>query len=475
MNSEEEKPATPAVRRAGKWRWISGVVAALVLISAAAWLPGALHKSQADSPSADEAPGDSGLVLKSVEPPIVQMPAEMVERLGVKTAQVETYSAPRELKLDGTLFVDPSGMARVHSRFAGEIVEMGPSDPSNPKSRPLRFGDRVEKDQLIAVVWCKDLGEKKSEFVDSILHLRLDDETLARLRDLAQKGATADQTVRQAEYTRQSDWIARSRAENTLISWRLTDAELRDLEKQADQIAAGLNADTPQIRRDWSRVEVRSPISGIVVEMNTGVGDIIDTTLDVVKVANLKRLRVLCQVYEEDLPALEQLPPDQRKWTIQIGADANSKPLQGEFNFDQIGRIIDPSQHTGQVLGWIDNPNDMLRIGQFVTATVLIPSPKNLVSVPTAAVVENGNGATVFVRHGTGDDWQFEERHVALGAHTQGTEKTGIVRTPSSVEQRHGIKPLEPHEAVMTDGVLQLSAALEDLRSEAAAKTASQN
>ncbi len=366
-------------------------------------------------------------------------------------------------------------MARIHSRFAGEIVEMGASDPSNPKSRPSRFGDQVEKDQLIAVVWCKDLGEKKSEFVDSILHLRLDDETLARLRDLAQKGATADQTVRQAEYTRQSDWIARSRAENTLISWRLTDAELRDLEKQADQIAAGLNANTPQIRRDWSRVEVRSPISGAIVEMNTGKGDIIDTTLDIVKVAILKRLRVLCHVYEEDLPALEHLPPDERRWTIQIGADTNSKLLAGQFSFDQIGRIIDPNQHTGQVLGWIDNPNDLLRIGQFVTATVLLPAPANLVSVPTAAVIEDGNGATVFVRHGSGDDWQFEERHVALGAQTQGTQTTGIVRTPTADQRRRGIEPLEPHEAVMTDGVLQLSSAIEDLRSEAAAKTASQN
>ena len=440
MNTVEEKPQPAASHRPGKWSWIAGAIAVVVLILAAIWLPGVLHKSQAEPPASD-AGDSSGLVLKSVRPPIVQMPAEMVERLGVKTAEVGPYSAPRELKLDGTLFVDPSSMARVHSRFAGEIVEMGPSDPSNPKSRPLHFGDRIEKDQLVAVVWCKDLGEKKSEFVDSILHLRLDDETLARLRDLCEKGATADQTVRQAEYTRQSDWIARSRAENTLISWRLTDAELRDLEKQADQIAAGLNANTPQIRRDWSRVEVRSPISGVVVEMNTGVGDIIDTTLDVVKVANLKRLRVLCQVYEEDLPALEQLPPDQRKWTIRIGADANSKPLQGAFGFDQIGRIIDPSQHTGQVLGWIDNPNDLLRIGQFVTATVLLSSPKNLVSVPTAAVVENGNGATVFVRHGTGDDWQFDERHVALWAHAQGTEQTGIMRNPTADQQRHGIKP----------------------------------
>ena len=40
------------------------------------------------------------------------------------------------------------------------------------------------------------------------------------------------------------------------------------------------------------------------MEINTGVGDIIDTSLDVMKIANLNRLRVQCQVYEEDLPSV---------------------------------------------------------------------------------------------------------------------------------------------------------------------------
>ena len=50
-----------------------------------------------------------------------------------------------------------------------------------------------------------------------------------------------------------------------------------------------------------------------------------------------------------------------------------------------------------------------------------------------------------------------------------------MVCKPSREQERHGIKPLEPHEAVLIDGVLQLSEALDDLRSEAAAKSAPQN
>ena len=238
MSAPEENVATG---RRWKWRWLIGALV-VALIVVALRLPSLFHKQDANEATGESAEG-SGLAFSATEPPTVKMPADMVQRLGIKTAEVESYSAPRMLKLDGTLLVDPSNMARVHSRFPGEIVEMGPSEIGNPKSRPIRFGDHVQKGQLVAAVWCKDLGEKKSEFVDSILHLRLDDETLTRLRDLAAKGATPDQTVRQAEYRTMPSpiWIARSRAERTLASSAGSDGEIIKLwKKKPTQFAVRL-------------------------------------------------------------------------------------------------------------------------------------------------------------------------------------------------------------------------------------------
>src|SRR5206468_9128358 len=47
----------------------------------------------------------------------------------------------------------------------------------------LRFGDFVHKGQLLAVVWSKDLGEKKSELVEGIARLRIDEEKLENLQN----------------------------------------------------------------------------------------------------------------------------------------------------------------------------------------------------------------------------------------------------------------------------------------------------
>lgn len=419
------------------------------------------HSGSAESSTTADEPAKLKLLAGDV--PTVEIPPDVIKKLGLKTAEVQQYTAPQELKLDGTLFVDPSHLARVHARFPGEVVELGRADPGNPQSPPIRFGDRVRKDQLLAVVWCKDLGEKKSELIDALLRWRLDVDVLRRLDELAQKGATPEQKVRDAEHTRDADWIAVTRARRTLSSWRLTEPEIQRIEQEADAIGAGKTGTSSRAERDWSRVEVVAPMDGVVVEVNSNVGDIIDTSLDVMKIADLSRLRVLCQVYEEDLAHLEELKPEERLWTVHLGADPDAKPLNGTGGFDQIGRIIDPNQHTAQVMGWVDNPDERLLIGQFVTAMVKLPPAGNLVAVPSTAVIENGAGSKVFVRHGSGPDWRLEPRVIALVG--QGHDVARIVCHPNEQQLRDGAKPLEPYEEVLANGVLELADAMEDLES----------
>ena len=54
-------------------------------------------------------------------------------------------------------------------------------------------------------------------------------------------------------------------------------------------------------------MEVRCPFDGMVLEKNIVAGDIVDTNLDLFKIADLSVLGVMANVYEEDLPALDGL------------------------------------------------------------------------------------------------------------------------------------------------------------------------
>jgi cobalt-zinc-cadmium efflux system membrane fusion protein len=389
--------------------------------------------------------------------------------LGLKAVEVLADATPRQLKLDGTLFVDPSHLSRVHARFAGEVIELGLEDPTStygPPSR-LRFGDRVRKGHLLAVVWSKDLGEKKSELVDAILHRRLDAETLKRLRDLSEQGATPEQKLRDARHNVEADEIAETRAERTLRSWRLSDKEIDAIKAEADDLHEHRKAIDPRSESNWSRVEVLAPIDGVLVEVNVGPGDIVDSTLDMFKLADLSRLRVQCQIYEEDLPLLQDLSDAERVWTVKVGNDRQTRSSEGESGrFDQIGRIIDPNTHTAQVMGWVDNLNGRFLIGQFVTATVSLPPPRNQVAVPVGAVIENGGGASVFVEQtgrSDGGVLRVQRRKVALTR--EGDATVGVVSEPSKEQRRQGVQSLAPHDLVIASGALQLDAELEDQQS----------
>ena len=97
--------------------------------------------------------------------------------------------------------------------------------------RQLQYGDRVVKGQLLAVVWSKDIGEKKSEYVDAISKMDID-ESLVKEYESVESGVLAERTLIEARANYASDLVAVAKAERTLRSWRLTEDEIAELNKR---------------------------------------------------------------------------------------------------------------------------------------------------------------------------------------------------------------------------------------------------
>jgi cobalt-zinc-cadmium efflux system membrane fusion protein len=141
---------------------------------------------------------------------------------------------------------------------------------------------------------------------------------------------------------------------------------------------------------------------------------------------------------------------------------------------DDIGYLIDPNQHTAVVRGHIPNPQGLLRAGQFVTATVELLPPKNVVEVPISAVVEDGKDSIVFVQTDP-DKPVYTMRRVQV---TNRFERTAYVLSVSAKHDEESAaaqdgqpclstEPLHVGERVLTAGALELKTALENMRSEA--------
>ena len=383
------------------------------------------------------------------------LPCDVAKRLEVQTEPARPSTLPSTLELSGSLILDSDRLAHVHARFPGEVVELGKSGNG---LRPVAFGQHVRKGQVLAVIWSQDLGEKKSELVDGLSQLHLDEETLQRLTDASAEGAVPDRTLREVRRKVEADRIAVSKALRTLQSWRLSQEEIDEVRAEAARLVRENTPDRQGLVQQWARLDVVAPLDGVIIERNVTLGELVDTTNDLFKVADLSRLGVLAHAYEEDLPTLDSLPESQRAWSVTVGSGSDAATRIGSF--DQVGCIIDPNQHTALVMGWVDNPDGKLRVGQFVNTRLEIPPPLGEVVVPASALCEESDRTFVFVQ--SDGKSTYVRRSVAV-IRRHG-DKVYIRSQPTPEEKRRGLVPLAPGEQVVISRVVQLAACLDNLQ-----------
>jgi len=430
---------------------------------ALARLKGRSHGTDKNGAAAKTAPVE----IVADRPDTIRFSEESFRMLEIRTCAVVAAPPPDPLRLHGTLVLDPNRLVRVHSRFVGELVQIGTVEANGKNGshgtrarRPLRYGDYVKKGDILAIVWSKEIGEKKSEMVDAISKLAADKKVLKAMESVA-PGAIPQKTLLEQRRTVEADQIALARAERTLISWRLTEPEMETIRREADEVLEG----RPDKSNDktWAELEIRAPIDGLVVEKNLNEGSMVDTDDNIFQIADLSELLVLANVYEEDLPALRRIDPAHRNWQVTLKSDPNDKPRDGTF--DLIGTIIDPDSHTGVVMGWLENSKQNLAAGQFITATVELPADPNLVSIPSTALIEQGGASFVFAETNA-ERREFTRRKVDVKRRWR--HSVYVCRESAKEESGCGANTLRVGETVIASGVLELAAQLDFAKSRSA-------
>jgi cobalt-zinc-cadmium efflux system membrane fusion protein len=459
-----------AVRTGRVLKWgvpaATGVLAAGLVLG----LPALGMPSVADwfkSPSKSSAVLAQPPASAAAENGTLELPADVVQNMGVTTARVGKAAAPRPLQMAGSLSFDVNHLYRIQSRFGGEVIALGNvPEPGTretggqTRERPLRYGDRVQRGDRLAVVLCKDLGEKKSELVDGLVKLHVDQRALARYEDMAARGILPEATLLQQRATVASDRNAVVKAERTLITWQVDRKDIDAVKAEAQRIQDDQSLRDLARESRWAEVEVRAPAAGVVVEKNVAVGNIVDTTFDLYKIADLNYLGVLVHAYEEDLEDLRRLDLSSGPypWQVRLAADPRRPPLKSS-GLQRIGKVVDPSQHTAPVMGLVDNTAGDLQVGQFVTASVLLPAPDDVVSLPASALDEDGDSSIIFVQPDPSRT-AYQRRRVVV---TQRLGETIYVRSSLSEEQKaRGLSQVRPGDLVVTRGVVELRSALGD-------------
>jgi cobalt-zinc-cadmium efflux system membrane fusion protein len=454
----------------------AAVVAAGVLAAAVFGLHLLPRTSQAapDGPAATPHGPPQTVELVEGSTDTIVVPEAVRKALGIEPAALaEPPTRARPLVMPGSTALDPTRVMRVRTRFNAEVTELGkvretPRSGGPSVFRELRPGDTVRKGDVLAVVWSVDVGGKKSDLVDALVQLKLDEEILDASQKAVDKGALPPLNLLTARRNVDTDRNAVERAERTLRTWNVPEEEIRAARAEAEEVSRRGGKRDKEKERLWARSELLAPRDGTIVERNVGPGEYVaDNTVNLFVIADVSRMQVLANPPEDLLPTLLALPPDQLRWTIHtVGAADAEGPI------DEIGYLLDPNQHTAVVKGYIDNPQRRLRAGQFVSATVDLKPPPDVVEVPLTALVDDGRLSFVFVQPDPAKA-QFTLRRVVV---THRFEKTAFVRSELTPEEKQrtpdevkrGIpaaEPLRPGERYLTTGALELRAALDDLLS----------
>lgn len=453
---------------------VAGVVVTAVAIYGPRGLSALTHKE------AEKEPGKSRLAVELAEdmPHTLIVPERVRNALGIQDSLVaQPPQQARPLVMPGSTALDPARVMRVRTRFNAEVSQITQVVDADRRTvsgetvfREIRAGDRMKKGDVLAVLWSTDVGARKSDLVDALVQLRLDEKRLKAREELFEKGGIPEDTLNQTRRDVVSDRNAKERAERTLRTWNIPEREIQAVYDEAELAAAREGKRDKGKERLWARSELMAPRDGTIVERNISAGEYIaDNTVNLFTIAEVDRLLVMGNPPEDQLPALLALKPEEMRWTLQA---VGYPPIEGQI--EEIGYIIDPNQHTAVVKGYIDNPGDKLRAGQFVTATVNLPPPRGIVEVPLTALAEDGKQSFVFVQPDPSRP-RYTMRRVLV---THRFENTAFVKseltpaeeklTPEQAAQGfQAIEPLKPTDRLITSGVLELRAALEDKESKA--------
>ncbi len=288
-------------------------------------------------------------------------------------AQVESRKMADQLLANGVVAPDVTATVHVTSLSSGRVIDIR-----------AKLGDDVKKGQLLLVIRSQDLVQAISDYkkfqADELLARR----SLERAQLLLSRGAIAAKEVQAAEDAEQK---AQVDVQSTADRIRLLGGSLQDL--------------SPII-------EVKSPISGTIVEQNTADGEgvkSLDNSPNLFTVADLSRVWALCDVYENNLSQVRL--GDVAEVTLNAYPD---RSLRGRVG--NISRMLDPSTRTAKVRIELDNRGGLLRPGMFATARFISQERKDRMVVPSTALLRLHDKDWVFLSQG---DRKYRRTEVQAG------------------------------------------------------------
>jgi cobalt-zinc-cadmium efflux system membrane fusion protein len=301
------------------------------------------------------------------------------ETANIRIEEVSLRSLENVLQVPGNVQFNENKLAHVGSRVPGRVVEVRAS-----------LGDKVKQGDSLAIIDSTELGTAQSEYLKAKANFLAQEKAYERAKKLLEGKAISlgEYQKREAEYmTVRAEFKA---AEDKLHLLGLSEAEVKHIGSEHV-----IN----------SKVAVRAPFSGTVVERHATLGEVIEPAANLFTLADLSTLWVIADLPEKDITLA--------KTGLPVEIKVSSYPdevFKGTVAY--IADQIDPSTRTVKVRTEVDNSLGKLKPEMFATIFITTQIMSDVLAIPQEAVQTDGNKKIVFIDKGNGG---FEKREVSLG------------------------------------------------------------
>jgi len=279
----------------------------------------------------------------------VRVSPERQQTIGVRLGVVERVSGTRNLRTTGRVVPNENAVYPLVAGADGVVREV----------RGATTGSLVKKNEVL-------LSFFAPEFVSAQISYLAGLDTLNRVSSVG----------------------GVERFANTLRNLGVSESQLAELQEK---------------RELTQYIQILSPVDGFVLDRKASVGLSCDRGFEFYRIADLSRVWILADVYENQAPF------------IRAGSKARfnsqDRNRQLEATVSRAEPTFDEATRTLKVRLEADNPGLALKPGMFVDVRFDIELPPSL-TVPAEAIVDSGLRKTVFVDRGNG---YFEPRAVETG------------------------------------------------------------
>ena len=296
---------------------------------------------------------------------VIQISQENIDNLGVKLGKLEAVTQFPVLSAPAIVVIPPAQEYIVSATQAGFIEKLDAA-----------IGDKVIKGQVLARLNSPDLLTLQQAYLKAGNTLQLVAAIYQRDKKLLAEGVISDRR------------------------WQETSSEYHSAVSEADEqkqllgIAGMTAGDIDQLgkkHRLTRQLNVRAPITGVVLERLAVSGTHIDMMAPLYRIANLDELWLEINI------------PQERMGSIKIGDRVEVENSEVSAKITLLGQSVNPENQTMLARAVVGTKNtESLRPGQRLNTLIIQPSDKAAFKVPNTAIAQNEGKAFIFVRNQQG-------------------------------------------------------------------------